>query len=335
MSGAGPLWQNSFYIGNTFNAILYGAELVFYYKTMLLLSRARAVTRSRRAITFFMFFSTASLVLITIFLSTQAIFGEEMWIVNVNYPGGRTEYFADHVAVWYQTMGTAASIILQLMGDGLLIYRCFIVWSDFRVVIIPCLLWIATLVFGILECYFTGIPDGNFFAGLAADIGVVYYALAICLNVLVTSFICGRIITQGRRMDKHFGSEISNTYFSAAALVIESALPYTLSGVAFLISFGLNSEISILFLSFYVMFTCVSPQMLILRVACGRAWNRGTGTLEGSTLGFSGPDNEGSRDGVTIRQPPTTIQLRNMGKANVSSDGSEGKFSGRPDTVAD
>jgi len=218
----------------------------------------------------------------------QSVLGEEMWIVNANYPGGSAMYLAAYASVWYQTMGTTASIILQLMSDGLLIYRCLVVWRDRRIIIFPCFLWLATLAFGILELYVSGTPNADFFVGLAAHIGVTYAATSIGLNVLVTSLICGRILYYARVAQKQLGPAIAETYFSIAAIIIESALPYTLCGVAFLVSFGLNSEISILFLSFYVMFTCVSPQMLILRVASGRAWNRETATRPGaSSMCFS------------------------------------------------
>ena len=55
-------------------------------------------------------------------------------------------------------------------------------------------------------------------------------------------------------MKKQFGPALAETYFSLAAIIVESALPYTLCGIAFVISYGLNSEISILFLSLYAMF---------------------------------------------------------------------------------
>lgn len=109
--------------------------------------------------------------------------------------------------------------------------------------------------FGILELYVSGTPNANFFIGFASHIGLTYVAISIGLNVLVTSLICGRILYYARYAQKQFGPAMAETYFSIAAIIIESALPYALCGVAFLVSFGLNSSISILFLSFYVMFT--------------------------------------------------------------------------------
>lgn len=111
-----------------------------------------------------------------------------------------------------------------------------------------------TPVFGILELYYTGSPNGNFFTGFPAHIGVTYIATSIGLNASVTSLICGRILYYAHSMKREFGPAFATTYFSLVAIIVESALPYTLVGIAFVVSFGLNSEISILFLSLYAMF---------------------------------------------------------------------------------
>ena len=98
---------------------LEGMELCVYFLT------ARAMfsrkTRSVPSDKFFLLFSTCLLLLNTVFVATQAVFGEEMWITNANYPGGMNAYLEDFVSVWYQTFGTAASIVLNLLSDGLLV----------------------------------------------------------------------------------------------------------------------------------------------------------------------------------------------------------------------
>ena len=68
-----------------------------------------------------MSFSTAMLCLITIYMSTEAVFGQEMWIVHADYPGGQDAYLGDFVNVWYQTLGTAASILQNFLSDALLV----------------------------------------------------------------------------------------------------------------------------------------------------------------------------------------------------------------------
>ncbi|KAG1744677.1 uncharacterized protein EDB91DRAFT_1220872 [Suillus paluster] len=278
------LFQNSFYISNAFNSILYGVELVLYFNTIQAYLEKRLEHRSSDK--FYMIFSSILLFLITIFVATQSVLGQEMWVINAGYPGGAAAYFAAYVSAWYQTMGSVASILLQLMSDGLLIHRCFTVWcGSYRVIIVPCCLWTASLVFGILVLITSGSPNGDFYEGLAARVGLVYFSLTIGLNVATTCLICGRIMFHAMRMRDHLGPEVSKTYFTAVAMVVESALPYTLFGIAFLVSFGLDSDTSILFLTFYGMFTCISPQMLILRVVRRRAWC--IETVQPTTLVFA------------------------------------------------
>ncbi|KAI0056181.1 hypothetical protein BV25DRAFT_1921185 [Artomyces pyxidatus] len=279
------LFQNSYYIGNNFNCILYGVELVLYTVTMQKLMSLQS--RKTGSNLFFICFSTANLALITVYVAVQSVFGEEMWIVNVGFPGGQGAYLQQFAAVWYQTMGTTASVVLNLLSDGLLIYRCFVVWSDVRIVILPGILYMATLALSIVELWASGAPHSDFFQGLAANFGLSYYATSIGLNVLVTCLIVARILSIARTSDRYLGVEISQTYIGIAAIIVESALPYTLAGIAFLVSYGMSSEISILFLSVYVMFTCVSPQMLLLRVVEGRAWRHNQFRDTTAALNFS------------------------------------------------
>jgi len=267
-----PLFQNSLYVGNTFSAILYGIEITLYFNTMKVLWRKKE--KDPRATRFYMIYSTASFFLITIFLVVNAMFGQEMWIINADFPGGSAAYFATHAAVWYETMGTTAAVILQLMSDGVLIYRCFVVWNNTYLLIFPCILWVATFILGIFELYTSGVPTGDAFVGLSAHIGVTYASVSVGLNVIVTAMICSRIAYFGTAVHSSANRKSMAKYTGTIPMIIESCLPYTISGIAFVVSLGVGSQISILFLSLYVMFMCISPQMVIMRVADGKAWER-------------------------------------------------------------
>lgn len=92
--------------------------------------------RNARSFRLFLYLSTSLLLLITVYVVVQIIFGEEMWITHANYPGGSAAYLSDNAAVWYQTFGSAASIVLNLMSDGLLVstrlHIC--VWKCMRLI---------------------------------------------------------------------------------------------------------------------------------------------------------------------------------------------------------
>ncbi|KAG9311996.1 hypothetical protein JVU11DRAFT_7268 [Chiua virens] len=195
-----------------------------------------------------------------------------------------------------------------------------------RLLLFPCVLWLATLVFGILELYASGSPNTDFFAGFAANVGLAYFALTIGLNVITTSIICARIVSYARIMRNELGLEFASTYFTTASVIVESALPYTLFGIAFLVAFGMQSEFSVLLLSLYGMFTCISPQMLILRVAEGRAWTRDTGSQHLTSLEFAFGDLTGQHSESGHAQ--TAIHLHGSQPSESSNCHSEKSVKG-------
>ncbi|CDO73851.1 hypothetical protein BN946_scf185016.g8 [Trametes cinnabarina] len=261
------VFQHGYYIGNNFNTIIYGVELTVYILTIQAIRRRRQATSTDKLL---IAFSTAILLLNTIFVATESVFGEEMWIVNADYPGGSSAYIEDFASVWYQTFGTAASIVLNLFSDALMIYRCYIVWGDLRVVLFPVVLYLATFSLGIAQLVASGKPHSNYFAGLAQKLGTAYTSSIISLEIILTSLICGRILYVAHKLGR--GSAHARTYTSYAAITIESALPCTLLGIAYLVPFARGDDISIFFLSIYVMSTCLAPQMIILRMVSGHAW---------------------------------------------------------------
>ncbi|KAH9895879.1 hypothetical protein C8Q73DRAFT_632309, partial [Cubamyces lactineus] len=266
------VFQNAFYIGNNFNTIIYGVELVVWLMTI------QAVRQHRRPSTMdkvHLLFSTVLLLLNTVFVATESAFGEEMWVVNADYPGGQDAYLEAFASVWYQTFGTAASIVLNLFSDALLIYRCYVIWNDIRVVLFPAVLYLGSFALGIAQLIASGIPHSDYFAGFAQKLGTAYTSTIIGLEIIVTSLICVRILYVANRHDRA-GAQTVAYYTGGMAVTVESALPCTLLGIAYLITFARGDDVSIFFLSIYVMSTCLAPQMIILRIVSGRAWTRQT-----------------------------------------------------------
>lgn len=96
--------------------------MALYFATLAIMHQNRGGdTRVKGSNKRLLILSTGLLIMITIFLIVQAIFGEQMWITNENYPGGTAGYFADHSAIWYETLGSAAGVVLSLMSDGFLV----------------------------------------------------------------------------------------------------------------------------------------------------------------------------------------------------------------------
>ena len=161
---------------------------------------------------------------------------------------------------------------------------------------------------GILTCYYSGRPGGDFFVGIAPHIALAYSTVGIAMNVICSSLICGFIVYHTHRsnviLGRRWDNEDGRVFNHVLEIIMEAMLPYTIFGVAYVTLLGLNSPVAILFLSLYVMFTvrliigwhfkcrrahptwpfaqCLSPQIIMLRVILGREW-RNELTLTGNT----------------------------------------------------
>ncbi|KAI0777554.1 hypothetical protein BD413DRAFT_182180 [Trametes elegans] len=282
----GSLFQNSFYVVNNINAILYGVELVLYFMTLRQIVRNRHRTSMDK---FLVVFTTIILVLITIYWTTQAFFGQQMWVVHAEYQGGMDAYLEDHAAVWYQTWGSAAVMTSNLMSDALMLYRLYVIWDNRAMVVFPSIIWLSSLACCLALLYYSGRPDGNYFAGIATKFATAWNSLTFSFNVIVTALICSRIVYIGRRLT--FADDASRSYVGAVAIMIESALPFTIGSMAYVITYGIGSDIAYAF-SCYSMFTAITPQLIALRVLTRRAWRREHSTRYLTSINFSGQTNE-------------------------------------------
>ena len=125
-----------------------------------------------------------------------------------------------------------------------------------RVVTLPLVLYLTTFPLGILTLYVSATQDDtNLFSGATRRFALAYTSLVISFNLLVSTLICTRILFLAKRVKATLGKDAASVYTNTAALLVKSALPYTLFGVAYVATLGTNSPVSVLFLSLYVMFT--------------------------------------------------------------------------------
>ena len=96
----------------------------------------------------------------------------------------------------------------------------------------------------------------------------------------------------GRRYGQAMGNEVGRAYTSAAAIIVESMLISTLTGIAYIITFARGDQVEIFFLSIYVMSTvsCKSDNgveiWLEMLMILGRAVHCATA---GRAAGCGGP----------------------------------------------
>ena len=131
--------ERSLYVGNFFRAILYGKlssmlslffwvlkvhlwlgiELcTFFAAVYCVLGRSSSYRKGR---VFYVVYGGVLLVLVTIAVTTDGLWGQYMWIDRRNYPGGPLGFFAASENAWYNVFGSAADATANILGDGLLV----------------------------------------------------------------------------------------------------------------------------------------------------------------------------------------------------------------------
>ena len=69
--------------------------------------------------------------------------------------------------------------------------------------------------------------------------------------------ICYCVARHGKNVREQLGHEYASLHFSVVTIIAESVLPYTLSGIAFLVVFGVGSPTSVTFICVYfLMMVC-------------------------------------------------------------------------------
>ncbi|PPQ89971.1 hypothetical protein CVT25_009611 [Psilocybe cyanescens] len=293
MATGTALFEHSYYIGSYIGGIMYGFELSVYFMILESLFR-RGNKSSMHSKRFCAIYSTIMVLLTTIDVACNAVWGEEMWITYRDQPGGVAEYIKTKVSVGYETLGSVSVVGSVFMGDALLIYRLFLVYGrNLGVILVPTFAYIVGFVFpealAIQQLVLAGKPHGDFFGKDSVRFAVAYYTITICLNIVVTIFICVRLFRLSRRFSSTLGRENGQVYGGAAAILIESAAPYSLLGMMYLVPFSLQYGTGILFGQLWSKMSGIAPLLIILRVVNGRAWSE-DGTQIRTPLTFVPPD---------------------------------------------
>ncbi|KAJ7796525.1 hypothetical protein B0H14DRAFT_3157974 [Mycena olivaceomarginata] len=134
----------------------------------------------------------------------------------------------DGIDLPYDQLVVATSVVYvvnNFIADGLVIYRCYVVWNNnILVTIPPTLMLIAATVLGIivsLDLNLTAYP---------------FFALSLATNVLVTILTAGRIWWICRRSRGAYSKTAEQRrYVSAVAILIESGMLYSATVLTYLI----------------------------------------------------------------------------------------------------
>ncbi|KAJ3553789.1 hypothetical protein NM688_g3430 [Phlebia brevispora] len=149
-------------------------------------------------------------------------------------PGGPDGEF-DDISNWVNVMKTVNTQMMSLIGDGMLVYRCYVVFLHrWKIIIVPLLMWLANAVLSAIIIFITATLHQDAIISCQASLKPFLYsffAINIILNILTT----GMIILQIWRVNKKSSPYVtrSDPQYSCTRLeqvmriIIELGLLYT------------------------------------------------------------------------------------------------------------
>ncbi|EJD48817.1 hypothetical protein AURDEDRAFT_17999, partial [Auricularia subglabra TFB-10046 SS5] len=268
------LWnERSYLAGILVGAVAYGVHATLFFITLgLLWSQKRAHPQNRRWIAFVLLLFTLS----SLANGAQFKFTQMIYIDNRNYPGGPSAYLIEKQTETPALICLISYIVNNWMQDGLILYRFWIIYGRrTEVVILPVIMFVSTIG---ISCTFMSRATGiTFFETPTANLLTSYFSISIALNVILTIAIATKLLLVRRRLARHTSPLVHDSpHFSAAAMLIESAVLYSVCGVIFLVPWGLADPVQNLILPTLGQAESIAPLLIIMRVAQGHAWSSDT-----------------------------------------------------------
>ncbi|KAG2037504.1 hypothetical protein BDR03DRAFT_956751 [Suillus americanus] len=251
--------DTTFLISSAIAGILYGFSVLMFIGTIWTFTykrRTRDVNYSMVVVATLLFLiSTVDMVLVIIQLEDGLVKYRD------TFPGGPEVFFADtqqeafiarHVMYTLQT----------LLGDGVVIYRCYVVWQSVWVIILPSMLWCGIAVFGIFWIYarssiFIGPLDS---AGVTETWIVGFLAFTLATNLFSSGLVAYRIWTVGHKVS---AVRVTKRRMPILRVLVDAAILYSTALCPFIamcyvstdVIYGMGDMlIPIISITFYMVF---------------------------------------------------------------------------------
>ncbi|KAN0082458.1 hypothetical protein V8E55_008253 [Tylopilus felleus] len=252
-------------------ALLYGLSLFMFGGSIWALSSQRSTLRVNRK----MFTVSCSLLL----FSTSHLVIDIVRVMEgfVLQPEERIAFFWD-VAHWTFVSKNYVYAAQTLIGDGVVLYRCYAVWQSKPVMILPTVLWVAVGVTG-FGCPFImteahSNQDGVFSHTLSRWI-TSFWASTLATNVVTTVLLSYRIWyidSKTTRLCEHKESQLRPVLL----IIVDAGVIYSCTLFAALICFKMQSNGQYVLLDMIMPIISITFYMVIIRVGLAKRANRPT-----------------------------------------------------------
>ncbi|KIK48566.1 hypothetical protein CY34DRAFT_71616 [Suillus luteus UH-Slu-Lm8-n1] len=263
--------------------ILYGFSVLMFIGTILSFTYKQHVRDTNRLI-----FAVAILLLIlsTAHVVVSIIRVEDGLVKDRDtYPGGPTAFFADVSQETY-VIKHALYTLQTLLADGVVIYRCYIVWQSVWVITLPIILWCSVAVTGIHAVYSASQYNTGVFDQELATWIIGFFISTTAANVLSSGLLAYRIWAIDRNIAS-IRASAKGTMMPIIHVLVDAAALYSVALVTALICFLRSNNGESVMVDLVMPIISISFYMVPIRVAINRHHSclSTVGTIAGTEQG--------------------------------------------------
>ncbi|KAJ2912979.1 hypothetical protein MD484_g7440, partial [Candolleomyces efflorescens] len=127
---------------------------------------------------------------------------------------------------WKRFLSVGGSMAIVALGDGLLVYRCYVIWKrTWWVVVLPSFTLLASIIISV----FSLIREMD--EQHSNSFEAARQLLTVSTNILVTALISFYLLRARSTLSMVFSSKDLQLYTGVVAILIESALPLSVFGI--------------------------------------------------------------------------------------------------------
>lgn len=155
------------------------------------------------------------------------------------------------------------------LADGVLLYRCYIIYSmNYWVIAFPCLMYLASVVTGVMFVYYeSSQPATGTWSSIAINFDYPHFSISLALNVLLSLMMVTRLVLHSRKIQNTVGVSAKAMYRTIITILAESSALYAVSYVLFIGPWGARSSVGYIFFPILAETQVIAPFLIILRIA--------------------------------------------------------------------
>ncbi|KAK0490384.1 hypothetical protein IW261DRAFT_1616746 [Armillaria novae-zelandiae] len=255
-------------------SVLYGFAALLIFVTLWALTHER----NKHELSIVTFVGVCALALLsTLHLVADGIYVYRGFIASK----GDDAYFLDSAKF---TFKNTVYFLETLLADGILIYRCYIVWQNVLVIAFPILGWIGTVgahtIWSIAREPGRALNNDAIFVQQTGKWVVSFYSVALATNISATFVLATKLWIAHRRTVKYFGSTMSthtskSSFYPIILVIVECGALYSLALIAMLTTYLLESNAAYLVIDLIGQIIPITFSVILLRAALARYQKKG------------------------------------------------------------